>query len=97
MDEVQSITNSLNSTQQAVSHDQILDAIGFLKKSEMDLAEFREHQDTAVGGILANKSTELKDVIAASLRRHWNKMVQVDKGLSKITINNNVEGLSRLL
>ena len=86
MDKIQEVAGTISSSQDAVVQDQVLDAICFIKKAEIDLGEFRERHNTIIGTVLAGRIQTLKDTISDTLTRQWNAVITVDESLSKCTI-----------
>ena len=92
MEYTKTLTSSLAATQAALSGDQVLDATRALQKVEAGLQAFKGRHQTTVGGLLTDKSAELRSAIAASLMERWNSIVQVDKRSTKVVIKNRNEG-----
>ena len=92
-EQIQSLSTSLDHAHGAVEENKLLDAIGFLKKVDADLQDFQGNQSTAVGGLLADRAAQQRDLIVASLTQHWSNMIQIDRSVSKVTLNFLSEGM----
>ena len=92
LDQIRGLAATLSSAQEATLDDQVLDAIGFLKKAEADLQDLKGYQQSALGGLLLGKVGELKKLLGASLRKHWYQVIHIDHSNSKITIREHVQG-----
>ena len=97
MEQVQGVANTINSIEEAISADQLLDALGFLRKAEVDLEDFSEHQNTLIRAVMVERIRSLKHTIAGTLREQWNDMIRVDQAKSTVMIGSDSKGLAFML
>ena len=76
---------------------QLLDALGFLRKCEVDFEDFAPYQHTAVGRLVREKSKELKASITAALTNRWNELIYIEPSKSRVVLKLSASGMSQLL
>ena len=87
----------LNSVDTALDNGQVTSAIDILEATEILIARASFPPRSGVAGILSDKTSGLRKSIVASLHKHWESLVRIDRKLGTLVISSDSPGEPRRL